>query len=142
MTTAIQDRQEPQPPHSAPSPASVAERVSILSASLARVRPAGMSDDAAHEWLTVCATDVAHLPATVLQQAAREAGRIVTHHGQIIPAILGSFTVKRHEQHERTVRQLQRDGHSLPGRSAPALTDRRGGSKQIGSIKAIEDHRG
>ncbi len=127
---------------SAPSPASVAERVSILSACLARVRPAGMSDDAAHEWLTVCATDVAHLPASVLQQAAREAGRTVTHHGQIIPAILGSFTVKSHEQHERTVRQLQRDGHQLPGRTAPALTDGRGGTKQIGQVKALAEHRG
>ncbi len=101
-----------------------------------------MSDDAAHEWLTVCATDVAHLPASVLQQAAREAGRTVTHHGQIIPAILGSFTVKSHEQHERTVRQLQRDGHQLPGRTAPALTDGRGGAKQIGQVKGLAEHRG
>lgn len=115
--------------------------MAILSACLARVRPAGMSDDAAHEWLTVCATDVDHLPASVLQQAAREAGRMVTHHGQIIPTILNSFTVKSHEQHERTVRQLQRDGHSLPGREMPRLVSTRGGAKQIGQVKQLEDNR-
>lgn len=140
MTSALQNRPEPRPQHS--EPVKISAAIDILSACLARVRPAGMSDDAATEWLTVCATDVGHLPASVLQQAAKEAGRTVTHHGQIIPAILGSFTVKSHEQHERTVRQLQRDGHSLPGRSAPALANRRGGSKQIASIKAIEDYRG
>lgn len=100
-----------------------------------------MSDDAAHEWLTVCATDVDHLPRHILQDAAKEAGRTVTHHGQIIPAILGSFTVKSHEQHEREIKRLQHDGHVLPGRGAPALEDRRGGTRAIGSLKLVEHHR-
>lgn len=65
-----------------------------------------MSDDAATEWLTVCATDVRHLPASVLSRAAKEAGKTCTHHGQIIPAILGSQDVKTWEAGERLVRSM------------------------------------
>ena len=112
--------------------------VSQLQAMLARVRPVGMTDSAAREWLAVVATDVRHLPPRVLLAACDEAKRSVKFHSEIIPAILNSEAVKSYERHEREIKRLQRDGHVIPGRSAPALVDARGGAKQIGQVKALQ----
>lgn len=58
-----------------------------LSACLALVRPVGMGQAEAEEWLAVAATTVS-LPEDVLADAAMEARKTCTHHGQIVPAIL------------------------------------------------------
>ena len=120
----------------------MADAVTQMQAMLARVRPVGMSDSAAREWLAVAATDVCHLPHKVLAAACDEAKRTVDLHTRIVSAVLGSQAVKTYERHEREIKRLLMDGHSIPGRTAPALTDQRTGAKRLGSLKVIEDHRG
>lgn len=92
-----------------------------------------MSDDAAHEWLTVCATDVRDLPISTLRAAAAEAAKTCTHHGQIIPTILASSSVKMHEQHKRVLNRLAADGHSVS--AEPNQIEHRGGAKPLGQIE-------
>lgn len=69
-------------------PAGQRTTVSQLSACLALVRPVSMSDDAAGEWLTVAASDLAHYPADILADACKAARRECTYHGQIVPFVV------------------------------------------------------
>ncbi len=75
--------------HSSGSPvrANPAETINHLSANLALVRPVGMSDDMAEEWLAVAATALADIPVDILADAAATARQECSHHGQIVPAI-------------------------------------------------------
>lgn len=68
-------------------PAPVEVAINHLSACLALVRPVGMGQAEAEEWLAVAATTL-DLPEDVLADAALEARKTCTHHGQIVPAIL------------------------------------------------------
>lgn len=79
-----------------------------------------MSDDAAHEWLTVAATELAHMGPATLAAACREARKTCTHHGQIVPAILASDAAKSHRQHQALL-------GTLGG-------GRNGGARQIGHV--------
>lgn len=114
--------------------------VTQMQAMLARVRPVGMTDSAAREWLAVSVADVRHLPPRVLAAACDEAKRNVKFHAEIVAAVLNSFAVKSHERHEREVKRLQLDGHVIPGRTAPQI-EHRGGSRRIGNLKLVEDMR-
>lgn len=69
-------------------PAEPAERIKHLAACLALVRPAGMGDEAAEEWLSVAAMEVGELPQDILASSAAKARKVCTHHGQIVPRIL------------------------------------------------------
>ena len=69
------------------------ELLNHLNACLTMVRPAWMSDQAAGEWLTIAAADLSHLDPRTLAAAAKEARGKCTHHGQIVPTILGSRAV-------------------------------------------------
>ena len=60
----------------------------LLGTCLLLVRPVGMSDDQAEEWLVIAARAVCHLPLDILKYACGEAQGVATHHGQIVPAIL------------------------------------------------------
>jgi hypothetical protein len=60
----------------------------ILSASLALVRPAGMSAADVEDWLSVAIDTLAHLPLHIFESGARTARGRCTHHSQIVPAIL------------------------------------------------------
>lgn len=120
----------------------VTDPVTQMQAMLARVRPVGMTDSAAREWLGVAVGDVRHLPPNVLAAACSEAKRTVQFHTAIVSSILSSEAVKSHERHQREVGRLIADGHVIPSYNAPAIEDRRGGAKQIGSVKALEDYRG
>ena len=93
-----------------------------------------MDKQTATEWLTVAANEVQGIPLPVLRQAAAEARKTCTHHGQIVPAILGSFSVRSHQRHQQEMKRLARDGHNVPGYTA--LTPR-SGVKQIGEVKAL-----
>lgn len=62
--------------------------MALLTSCLALVRPVGLSDDNARDWLRVAAMEVAHVPADMLRDACSEARRTCTHHGQIVPAII------------------------------------------------------
>ena len=69
-------------------PATPEQAVSHLSACLALVRPAGMGNDAAEEWLAVAANELRELPDDILADACAEARKTCTHHGQIVPKVL------------------------------------------------------
>ncbi|WP_067736277.1 hypothetical protein [Novosphingobium naphthalenivorans] len=60
----------------------------ILSASLALVRPAGMSAADVEDWLIAAIDTLAHLPLHIFENGARTARGRCTHHSQIVPAIL------------------------------------------------------
>lgn len=107
--------------------------ITELQRAFALVRPVGMSDSAARDWLAAAVGEVRHLPEVVLRAGLEKARRECSHHGQIIPTIMGSNWVKGHQAHQRELTRLQRDGHQLPGREAPAISQR-GGIKQIGKI--------
>lgn len=78
----------PQTQRAQPSHCSNSELVSQLSACLAVVRPVGMSDSAATEWLAVAAAEVRNMPKSAIDAGCREARQTCTHHGQILPTIL------------------------------------------------------
>lgn len=73
-----------------------------LSRCLVPVRPVGMSDDAATEWLLVLYADVCHLPESLLIAACAEARSKCTRHGEILPAILNSDVVQWSDCMERS----------------------------------------
>lgn len=75
-------------PHNGRLPLSKGEVVKHLSACLALVRPVGMGDDAATEWLAVAAAEVIDMPRWAFVEACKTARHTCTHHGQIIPHIL------------------------------------------------------
>ena len=111
--------------------------ITELQRCMALIRPAGMSDGAVRDWLTAAVAEVRHLPPRTLAAACAEARKTVSHHGQIVPAILNSQAVKDAKAHERLVAGLLRDGHQIPGRNQPQIEDR-GGVKRIGQLRAIE----
>ena len=91
MTGKMQDRSgeaQQQPQHSGHLPLSRAEVIEHLSSCLALVRPAGMTEDAATEWLAVASQEVANMRPSTFIAACGEARRECTHHGQIVPKIL------------------------------------------------------
>lgn len=59
-----------------------------VGACLALVRPVGMTDAEAGEFLTVAAAEVAEYPADILAAAARHVRRTVTRPGEIVPALV------------------------------------------------------
>lgn len=69
-------------------PALIAETVATLASCLALVRPVGMAQADADEWLRVAAREVAHLPSELLTYGCAQARKTCTHHGQIIPSII------------------------------------------------------
>ena len=103
--------------------------ITELQRCLALVRPVGMSDEAAEQWLMAAVAEVIHITPPVLSRACSDVRKTATHHGQIVPAILASDAVKSHEAHQRTLRRLAADGHHVPGIAA---LPSRGGVKQIG----------
>lgn len=62
--------------------------MALLTSCLSLVRPVGMSEGEAEDWLSVAVGEVLNYPAHVLQAAASEARRTCTHHAQIVPAII------------------------------------------------------
>lgn len=68
--------------------ASPQEVVALLTSCLALVRPVGMTEDEAEDWLSVALGVVAEYSATSLRLAARKAQKTCTHHAQIVPAIV------------------------------------------------------
>lgn len=111
--------------------------ITELQRCMALVRPVGMSDSAVKDWLVAAVAEVQHIAPHTLALACSEVRKSASHHGQIVPGILKSQAVVNSAQHERMVRQLVADGHSIPGRNAPQI-EHRGGARAIGQIKMIE----
>ena len=78
----------PARPESASLHASPQEVVALLTSCLALVRPVGMTEDEAEDWLSVAIGAVIEYSATSLRAAARKAQKTCTHHAQIVPAIV------------------------------------------------------
>lgn len=74
--------------------------VAMLSASLALVRPVGMTAQETAEWLDVAFDAVSHLPFEIFEKGVRAARRTCTHHSQIVPAII-TATKEALAWHER-----------------------------------------
>ena len=68
-------------------PATPQQAVALLTSCLALVRPVGMPENEAEDWLAVALGEVASYPADVLAIGASEARRTSTHHAQIVPTI-------------------------------------------------------
>lgn len=62
----------------------------MLSSCLALVRPVGMTQGEAEDWLRVAVGEVLAYPAGVLHEAAVETRRTCTHHSQIVPALVAA----------------------------------------------------
>lgn len=77
-----------QPSASVSEWASLDDAITLVSAMLALVRPTGMTDRAADEWIAVAASDLAGHKLNVLKAACTEARKTCTHHGQIVPTIM------------------------------------------------------
>ena len=77
----------PGRPGSGSPPGSQAERIAILTASLALVRPVGMTADEVEDWLSVALGEVGSIPLGMFRQAASAARKTATHYAQIVPEI-------------------------------------------------------
>jgi hypothetical protein len=62
--------------------------VTELQRCFALVRPVGMTDSAAEDWLAVAVAEVRHIRPEILARACAEVRQTATHHGQIIPAVV------------------------------------------------------
>ena len=72
-------------------PLTPSQAMSEIRACLVKVRPVGMSDDMAKEWLAVAIIDVmgfAERRPQAFRSACMRARAVCTHHGQIVPEIL------------------------------------------------------
>lgn len=89
MTTETQNQvvalrgQQPKP-----SPLSRGEIINELSSCLALVKPVGMSDAMATEWLAVAAGELLDLTRNALKAGCAHARRTCSHHAQIVPTVL------------------------------------------------------
>lgn len=77
----------------------------MVASALALVRPVGMSDAAADDWIALAANELRDIPADLLDEAAVHVRRTCTHHGQIVPAVFG------HVQDRWDERKRLRFGH-------------------------------
>lgn len=139
MTNAISKIEALARQRSAPSPLSKAEVINELSACLALVRPSGMSDQAAEEWLTVAANDVlgfAEQRPTMFKELCTKARGDCTHHGQIIPFILKRSRFEWERQGEPF---LTREQIALNKGMRLEISSPRGGVKRIGEIKTLPE---
>lgn len=99
-------------------PAPIAETVASLASCLALVRPVGMAQGDADEWLRVAARELAHLPRNMLDYGCSVARKTCTHHGQIVPTIIktvGEWYEAAQGSLRYAERQARRD--ELPGAS-------------------------
>lgn len=79
--------------------------VAMVASALALVRPVGMGDAAADDWIALAANELRDIPADLLDEAAVHVRRTCTHHGQIVPAVFG------HVQDRWDERKRLRFGH-------------------------------
>jgi hypothetical protein len=93
----------------------------LLSSCLALVRPVGMTEDEAEDWLSVAMGEMQGYPADVLAIGASEARRTATHHSQIVPTICRECDAIM-AQRERLARMPSYTWQDTPRLPAPELT--------------------
>lgn len=62
--------------------------IGMLSASLALVRPVGMTAGETQDWINVALDAVCHLPFEIFERGIRSARQTCTHHSQIVPTVI------------------------------------------------------
>lgn len=105
----------------------VIDPITELQRCLALVRPVGMTDGAARDWLAAAAAELRSIPPAVLERACAEARKTVTHHGQIIPAIVAASAEARKPDPFAWALDCHRP-------ASPSLLGPRGGVKLIGDV--------
>ncbi len=106
--------------------------ITELQRCFALVRPVGMTDSAARDWLAAAVAEVRHIPPATLARACVEVRQTATHHGQIIPALVKAATEISKPDPYRWA--LACHDNAKP---APALTDQRHDApKRLGDITA------
>jgi len=68
-------------------PASQRQTIACVSTCLALVRPVGMSDEMASEWLHIASDDLAIFPVDILMAGCKHARRTCDHYSKIVPAV-------------------------------------------------------
>ena len=103
-----------------------------LSACLALVRPAGMTEDMATEWLAVAASTLTGLSEHELDKGFRKARLECSHHSQIVPTVMKANAEAIAYRKQMDALRWDRPAH----RDTPSLGY--SGAKQIGQVKALQ----
>jgi hypothetical protein len=111
--TAAAAAREAQPNSRSTACITASEVIPPLAGALALVRPVGMSEEAAAEWLAVAAAELAGYDRPLLLSSLGEARKRCTHHGQIVAFVIN-------DMEERTPWRLGKPLH----RELPAQADR------------------
>src|SRR5690606_13394590 len=77
-----------QPSGSGNGSASLDDAITLLSSCFALVRPTGMNDQAAEDWLSVASAELTGYPLSLVKIGCDAARRECTHHSQIVPFVL------------------------------------------------------
>lgn len=109
-------------------PATREEFAVHLTACLALVAPAGMSEESRREWLRVAWETVGHLPSDMLEHGCKTARASCDHPSKIVPTILSSVE-QRMKWRREAVReagnypQLPRPDYCTPAQAAEILKE-------------------
>ena len=77
--------------------ATLAEMASQMTACLALVRPVGMGDNEADDWLGAAVSALGSVPIDLFNRACISARRTCKHHSQIVPTIAAQIETERAE---------------------------------------------
>jgi hypothetical protein len=94
-------------------PASTEQFRNELTACLALVAPAGMTEEARRDWLIVAWETLKHLPADILRSGCRVARETCDHPSKIVPTIIAE-TREMMRWRRDGVREFERDPPALP----------------------------
>lgn len=121
-----------RPARPAPSsglvPATRQEFAVHLTACLALVAPAGMTEESRREWLRVAWDTLGHLPSDILERACRVARQKCDHPAKIVPTVLDaaaeSMRVRREAaRYESDLPRLPRPAYCTPAEAAQILKE-------------------
>lgn len=97
--------------------------VTELTRALALVRPVGLSDDAASDWIAAAAAELQGLPEHRIVEGLAEARQSCSHHGQIVPTVLKAHR-RAQAEIDGFVRQMDAiSGHPLRPRQGQISAD-------------------
>lgn len=101
-----------------------------LSACLALVRPAGMTEDMATEWLAVAASTLTGLSEYELAKGFRQARLECSHHSQIVPTVM--------KANAEAIEYRRKADALMWDRPSARNSIGYNGAKQIGQVKALQ----
>lgn len=99
------------------------DRVTELQRCFALVRPVGMTDSAARDWLLAAAAECGNMSDQAFKEGAATARRECTHHGQIVPTILKAKVESAPT--DRFLSDWHNSVRALAGARKPQIADQR-----------------